>query len=245
MDWNTAIARAQALAARYRAAGDLLRFCRAVIRFQQGIYLRTRASTRKDPRRLDTRLLASFLPDFLQLAEKYGPGEIAAQAQRMRDRQDWEQLLRACWQGMDGRRHLLPRMILQPYVQYLSERWRLEVGALDGAESGRCPFCSRAPLTSVQNGCRLLVCSLCAGEWEYPAGRCPGCRSERLKVHRRKGYANLRIEACDECGRYLKAIDLRKDPRAVPLVDELAGVELDRMARDRGYEKFALNLGGE
>ena len=75
-------------------------------------------------------MLAAFFPDFMQLVEKYGPADLVAQAAKFQDRQDWEQILRSCWQQTHERLEVLARAILQPYVQYLAERWHVEVGGL-------------------------------------------------------------------------------------------------------------------
>ena len=55
---------------------------------------------------------------------------------------------------------------------------------------------------------------------------------------------HVRVEACDTCGVYLKAIDLTRNARAVPEVDELASVFLDLWATGRGYRKLQTNLFG-
>lgn len=243
MDWNSALARTEALAARHRAVGDLLRFCKAVLRFQQEVYLRTRARVRADARYLDTPLLSSFFPDLLQLVETHGPGPLGSEVERFRDRDDWEAALRECWKRPGRPGSFLPRLVLQPYALYLSERWARDVGGLD-AGSGTCPFCARPPLVSLQNGQRLLCCSFCGHQWKMPEPGCPGCGRRRLRTVRRRQYAHLRVEACDGCGRYLKRIDLDRDPRAVAMVDEVAGVELDRAAQARGYRKFERNIAG-
>jgi formate dehydrogenase maturation protein FdhE len=54
----------------------------------------------------------------------------------------------------------------------------------------------------------------------------------------------MRIEACTACSRYLLSVDLTRDPRAVPVVDELAAVPLDLCAADRGLTKVMPNLMG-
>jgi FdhE protein len=244
VNWDAALARADVLAARHRGAGEILQFARAVLRFQKEIYRKSKAANRVDARRLDTALLASFFPDFLQLVEKYGPPELAAQAQKLQDRQDWEELLRACWKQERDRLEVLARAILQPYVQYLSERWHVEVGLL-GEAGGSCPFCSRPPLLSVANGKRMLVCSLCCYEWAFPDKECPGCRAKAIEQHRHRSFPHLRVDACSSCRRYLKSVDLSKDPVAVPIVDEMASPELDRLARDRGFTKLQRNLAGQ
>ncbi|HYF01426.1 MAG TPA: formate dehydrogenase accessory protein FdhE [Planctomycetota bacterium] len=241
MDWARAIARTEELAER---APDLLAFTRAVLRFQQDVYRRASTAKRKDPQHLDTQLLASFVPDFLELVEKHGPRDLAVQAQKMHDRQDWEGVLRTCWQQSHDRHDLLARLILQPFVQHLSERWRVEVGLFeDGGAS--CPFCSRGPLLSVDRGRRLLYCSLCANEWAFPEKKCPGCGAATLKTRRMRAMPHVHIEACETCGHYLKSIDLKRVPDAVPVVDEIAAHELDKAARAEGLLKFELNLAGQ
>jgi hypothetical protein len=244
MDFDGAIARAETLAAQRPGAADLLHFFRAAHRFQKEVYHRAKSTLRSDGPKLDTAMLASFFPDFLQLVEKYGPPELAGRAQKLEDRSDWESLLLACWNQTHDRLELLARAILQPYVQYRAERWHVEVGLLSDG-TGSCPFCSRAPLLTVLNGKRTLVCSLCSYEWAFPEKRCPGCHGERIEVLRHRAFAHLRVEACVSCGHYLKAVDLRRDPQAVPVVDELAAIELDALAREKGFTKFEVNLAGQ
>lgn len=244
MDWEAAIARADRLAGERPPAADLLHFTRAMVRFQMEIYRRAKAAAKADARKLDTSMLASFFPDFVQLVEKYGPRDFALQAQKLEDREDWEGLLKGYWAGTHDRLDPLARAILGPYVQYLAERWRDEVGV--GEEgTGSCPFCGRAPLLSVLNGRRRLACSLCSHEWVFPEKRCPGCHGDKIEVQRLRTFPHVRVEACESCGHYLKSVDLKKEPQAVPIVDEVAAIELDEQARKGGYLKFELNLAGQ
>jgi formate dehydrogenase maturation protein FdhE len=244
MDWDIVIARADTLASRHRAAADLLFFYRAVVRYQREIYHRVRHHPPADGQKLDTQMLASYFPDFLQLVEKHGPPELVAQARKFEDRQDWEQILHGCWQQTHERLEIIARAILQPYVQYLSERWYAEVGMVSEG-TGSCPFCSRAPLVGVTNGRRLLVCSLCSHEWTFPEKICPGCHSNKIKIHHHRSTRNVCAETCESCGHYLKSVDLRMDPAAVAVVDELASVELDDLMREKGYLKLELNVAGQ
>lgn len=57
-------------------------------------------------------------------------------------------------------------------------------------------------------------------------------------------FPHVRIDACTTCSRYLLSIDLGRDPRAVPVVDELAAIPLDLHAVDRGFTKIVPNLMG-
>ena len=54
----------------------------------------------------------------------------------------------------------------------------------------------------------------------------------------------MRVEACDTCHCYIKTIDLTKDGRAVPMVDELAAIPLSLWASENRYTKVSPNLLG-
>jgi FdhE protein len=53
---------------------------------------------------------------------------------------------------------------------------------------------------------------------------------------------HLRADACETCRRYLITIDLRRDPHAVPVVDELVALPLDLYVKERGFTKIVPNL---
>ncbi len=113
-----------------------------------------------------------------------------------------------------------------------------------------CPFCGERPVASAlrpegEGGKRYLLCSLCLTEWEFRRMLCPNCgeeNHENLPVYTTTEFPHIRVEACDSCRYYLKAIDLTVDGRAVPEVDELASVALDLWAAENGYTKLAPNL---
>jgi len=96
-------------------------------------------------------------------------------------------------------------------------------------------------------GARRLVCSLCSHAWQFPRSTCPSCgesRVDQLRSHVTDFWPHLRVEECVSCKTYLKAVDVRADRGAVPVVDELASVELDLWAADEGLEKLHRNLLG-
>jgi len=113
-----------------------------------------------------------------------------------------------------------------------------------------CPFCGERPLAAVlrpegEGGKRYLLCSLCFTEWEFHRMLCPNCgeeNHEKLPVYTTKEFPHIRVEACDSCRHYLKAIDLTVDGLAVPEVDEIASVALDLWAAENGYTKLVPNL---
>ena len=57
-------------------------------------------------------------------------------------------------------------------------------------------------------------------------------------------FPHLRIDACASCERYLIDVDLGRDARAVPEVDELAALPLDLYATEQGLLKITPNLMG-
>jgi hypothetical protein len=57
-------------------------------------------------------------------------------------------------------------------------------------------------------------------------------------------FPHIRVEACETCSRYLLGIDLMRDVRAVPIVDEMAALPLDLYAQERGMAKIVPNLMG-
>ena len=121
------------------------------------------------------------------------------------------------------------------------------------------------------SGPRRLLCARCGASWTYARMTCPGCgedSSARLPIFSERGVASgergsvvrglpgaaappvdavfphMRIEACETCRRYLLSVDLAAEPRAVPVVDELAAIPLDLYARERGFKKITTNLLG-
>jgi Protein involved in formate dehydrogenase formation len=124
------------------------------------------------------------------------------------------------------------------------------------------------PLVS---GGRRLACARCGQSWSYSASSCPSCGEtsgarRTVYAERRAGplvgrggrdrdtaggagaeaptFPHLRIDACASCERYLLDVDLSRDPRAVPEVDELAALPLDLYAAGCGLSKITPNLMG-
>ena len=92
-----------------------------------------------------------------------------------------------------------------------------------------------------------MICSFCVGEWEFRRIVCAACGEEdpdKLPVFTAGDFDYIRLECCDTCKTYLKTVDLTKNGRAEPIVDELASGPLDLWARERGYAKLQANLLG-
>jgi hypothetical protein len=147
-------------------------------------------------------------------------------------------------------------------------------GPPDGEEGSVCPRCGGLPQVSclassgdaLVSGPRSLLCARCATSWSCSRSVCPACGErgeEKLRVYaehlegpvsgkgngkadgdRRAAFPHLRIAACSTCSRYLIEVDMARDARAVPEVDELAALPLDLYAADEGLTKVTPNLMG-
>ena len=145
-----------------------------------------------------------------------------------------------------------PKAFLQPVAEALVRRVSHEV-TLDVDGQTHCPYCGSLPQVAVLQddadvrGKRTLVCSLCASAWSFVRSCCPQCREEQadqLHYHETEAWPHVRIEECQACHTYIKAVDLRINGLAVPLVDELASVELDLWASEQGMVKLQKNVLG-
>jgi FdhE protein len=164
-------------------------------------------------------------------------------AQAARPGITWDDLLRSA----DPMHAFFARVLLQGEAAARARRSPAAAGV-----QPRCPFCAEKPVAAVlrpegDGGKRFLLCGLCFTEWEYRRLLCPNCGEEdkdKLPVYTAEEFPHIRVESCDTCRVYLKAIDLTKNGRAVPEVDELASVVLDLWAADHGYTKLQPNLFG-
>jgi len=265
--WDQRIARAEGLAQRYHFAADVLRFYQELAGFQKTIYASWKlpggapAANRAAGVLTDLPDLTLLLPKFstlLCVAQKAGPAALAQFAAELGQEGEEQRgnLLVTYWKADNGSetgfhlgRTFFARALLQPYAEHLAEQ-----NPTEGVDSERstCPLCRRRPVVAVlrpegDGGKRSLVCSLCATEWAYRRIVCPACGEEnpdKLSVYTAREFEHLRIEACETCKTYLKAVDLTKDGFAVPVVDELATTPLDLWAQGQGYRKLQLNVLG-
>lgn len=123
-----------------------------------------------------------------------------------------------------------------------------------------CPCCGSQPVASVlrlggdDGASRYLHCSLCQTEWHMVRIKCSHCEStkgisyqELEPVEGKERPASLapqgavRAECCDECGHYLKIVDMSKDAHVDPVADDLATVALDLLVSETGKQRHGVN----
>jgi len=120
---------------------------------------------------------------------------------------------------------------------------------------------------------RHLVCSRCAWAWKFPRLMCASCGetenkaltifgeigttqaelSENIIKARGGGSASklppaqfphMRVDGCKTCSKFLLSLDLERDRRSVPVVDEIAAIPLSLYAVEHGLSKIVPNLMG-
>lgn len=119
-----------------------------------------------------------------------------------------------------------------------------------------CPACGALPQLAyfaaageaLVTGQRYLLCSRCAHEWVFPRMVCASCGESgtaQLPIYAdHQELPSLRVDGCESCGKYLVTVDVAKDPKAIPVVDELAAIPLGLYAERRGLKKLTPNLMG-
>jgi FdhE protein len=262
--WDQRIRRATDLAVKYPFAAEGLSFYGTIASFQRSLYeglasaigpsqrVRPPGSLRDDP---DLSIVLPWFALYLSFVAEASPPPLAQAAAGLNAEGEkrWEELLDEFWQAggaaLPPTEALIAWTFLQPYAEYLADHTEpLEPQGTPYL----CPLCSGPPLVGVlrpqgDGGKRSLICALCAHEWDFRRIVCSACGEEsvdKLPVYIAEELPHVRVEACDTCRHYLKTIDLTKDGRAVPVVDELAAIPLSLWAAEKGYAKLSLNLLG-
>ncbi len=234
------IARAKELAESHAAAREILEFYAHIARFQERIFKDVAASGES---RVEA--LTRYFPEFLKLVGEIGPAGLAEQGSRI---ENPAALLEACWNGESPDDRFFGLALVQPFAEALASRGSIERQGLQGV----CPFCGAWPAVAVLRGegdgaRRSLQCSVCSTEWAFRRILCWNCGEEdkeKLPVYTADRHPHVRVEACDTCRVYIKAVDLTVDGRAVPAADSIATIDLDIWAEEHGYQTLAASIVG-
>jgi len=203
----------------------------------------------------DFDLLRPGIASFLETMTSCSVEPLAQEARRLLDAPAAiDDLLRTYWTHPSDRQ-FFAKAVLQPYARELADAGVIPVDRQLTMAENRCPFCGGLPQLSVLHGAggplegggRSLLCATCFTVWPFRRVLCAHCGEEdehKLGYFQSPRYDHLRIDACDSCRYYLKAVDLTRLGLAVPIVDEVAGAPLDIWAREQGYSKIEMNLVG-
>ena len=246
--------RATELAARYPYAAEPLRLFGALATAHARIFERARAD-RPSFDDLPAYVVANAVPGVMEAAMTAGT-ELLREAVLLRFHEgDLSGIVSAYL--ADGELSDADRFIARAAVAPILEACPdLGASLRSVDDERRCPACGGLPQLAVftdtgeslVTGQRRLVCSRCATEWQYARMTCVSCRETegaKMPVLADEGQiGHLRVDACDTCRAYLVTVDLRKEPNAVPLVDEIAALPLDMLAADHGYTKISPNVMG-
>lgn len=182
-----------------------------------------------------------------------GPEQAARDAEAVLDNTAaLESRLLTAWQTASP--GFIAKLLLQPYAELLAVRQVPLRGRAKENVVSACPICGAPPQLSIlhadlagDGGGRVLQCALCASTWTLRRVLCANCGEEderQLGYYMASGIDHLRVDVCETCRHYLKAVDLTRLGIAVPVVDEVAGAALDLWAVERGYTKIEPNLVG-
>jgi len=247
--------RARELGARYDFAQEPLRLYLALTDAHERAFERAR-DEQPDVDELPAYAVRAALPGVMEAAVAAGPQTLREAVLARFDEGDLEGIVESWLHGehQNPTDDFLARAAATPLLEALPE----VAAALrdEPANERRCPRCGGLPQLAYVGETsealvtppRRLVCARCANEWILSRMTCASCgetagaKMPILADFDR--FTHLRIDACEICRRYLITVDLRKEPRAVPIVDELAALPLDFVAAERGYRKITPNVMG-
>jgi Protein involved in formate dehydrogenase formation len=252
--WPLRRERAAELAERYPHAAEMLSLYQALVAVQEAAFLEALKSQ-------STKDIANFavehvLPGIIDATVSSGPAPLRDGVISVFCSADLPRLIRR-WLEHE------PLTPVETYLARSSASPILEATSLplvgtarEGVSDRLCPSCGGLPQLSyfavsgepLVTGPRYLLCSRCATSWVFSRMTCAGCGEStgtRLPIYQeQEKFPHIRVDGCRSCHRYLLTFDLRRDARAVPIVDELAALPLDLYAIDRGLTKITPNLLG-
>ena len=250
--------RAAELMDRYPHAEELLRLYLTLVPIQERTYreARSKAVSLND---VPTFAVDRVLPSVIDATVASGPPRLRDGVIKVFCTADLAGLVRRWLDGetLDPFERYLTRASVSPILEAIPHRPLFLAGkAREGVSDRLCPNCGGLPQLSyfaisgeaLVTGPRYLVCSRCSNAWVFSRMTCASCgESEggKLPIYQDpEQLKHIRIDGCRTCGKYLLTLDLRRDSKAVPIVDELVALPLDLFAKDQGLTKITPNLLG-
>ena len=129
---------------------------------------------------------------------------------------------------------------LQPFLAVCSEKL-LHLIDQELWYRGYCPVCGGEPdfaFLDRDRGARWLLCSRCDAQWLFYRIRCPFCDNQDpgSLAYFGDDKGLYRLHVCEQCHRYLKAIDLRHAEGEVLLpLERVLTLDMDVQACQMGY----------
>ncbi|SHK05376.1 formate dehydrogenase accessory protein FdhE [Desulforamulus aeronauticus] len=177
------------------------------------------------------------------------------QALQDMDKTTWEEFINSLFK-VDGQKtrwakklnislellDFLAQVTFRPLLKTYGEEVAKQLPLGDWAH-GHCPVCGDQPTMAKlagSEGYRKLFCGRCETEWRYKRIGCPYCKDENaseasfIALDDHKQY---RVYLCDRCKSYLKTVDERVSGEVDLFCEDLATVELDKLAQSEGYQR--------
>jgi len=249
--WDDRRRRGAELTRRYPFAAEVLHLHAALVDVQERAYATV-------PELEDMEAVAAYaagevLPAVVEATVAAGPETLAEKAWTRLGEGALDALVLGWLAGKEQSQldRYLARAAATPVLEALGEA----LAPSEETDPRHCPRCGGLPQLSViepgeelSGSRRRLVCSRCLTAWGFPRMVCAGCGESdatRLPIYEEGDWIpHARVEGCASCSRYLISVDLRKDPDAVPPVDELAAMPLALHAESLGLSKIMPNLMG-
>jgi FdhE protein len=131
---------------------------------------------------------------------------------------------------------------IKPSVVHCAEQLASYMAPDHPWDKGFCPICGSAPGFSLfeDEGQRILFCGFCWHQWAAQRIYCPFCEnkdSSTLHYYFSETEKDYRIDVCDTCKAYIKAVDTRNADRIIyPPLEFVATLHLDIKAQEMGLK---------
>lgn len=131
---------------------------------------------------------------------------------------------------------------IKPSVVHCAEQLATYLNGEPPWDKGFCPICGSAPGFSQfeDEGRRVLFCGFCWHQWAAQRIYCPFCEnkdSSSLHYYFSETEKDYRVDVCDRCKTYIKAVDKRNLDRTLyPPLEFVATLHLDIKAQEMGFK---------